>query len=174
MADDKNLPVEEEETEAPRKGGVKKLLVLMLLVLVLGGGGFFAMKMKMKKSAPAKVELGEIVPLPEILVNLRDPNTYARTEISLHFKKGYEKAKFDHSVDAVRDAVILKLSSKSLKEVRTIEGKIALKKEIATVVNKVLDEGGKGGAASATQSDSEWDSESGPVLKIYFANFATQ
>lgn len=174
MADDRNLPVEEEEPGAPKKGGGKKLLVLMLLVVVLGGGGFFAMKMKMKKGGPAMVELGEIVPLPEILVNLRDPNTYARTEISLHFKKGYEKTKFDHSVDAVRDAVILKLSSKSLKEVRTLEGKLALKKEIAAVVNKVLDESGKSTTAPSSSANSEWDSETGPVLKIYFANFATQ
>jgi len=173
MPERDNAPIEEEELEQPKKGGGKKLFVLLLLVLVLGGGGFFAMKMKLSKGKHTKVELGEIVPLPEILVNLRDPNTYARTEISLHFKKGFEKTHFDERVDAVRDAVILKLSSKSLKEVQTLEGKMALKREIAKVVNHVLGDSSKT-ASESTTKDSEWESDTGPVLKIYFANFATQ
>ena len=174
MPERDNAPIEEEELEQPKKGGGKKLFVLLLLVMVLGGGGFFAMKMKLSKGRAAKVELGEIVPLPEILVNLRDPNTYARTEISLHFQKGFEKKHFDERVDAVRDAVILKLSSKSLKEVRTVEGKMALKRDIAQAVNHVLDDSKKPTASAESSDHKDWDSESGPVLKIYFANFATQ
>ena len=173
MPERDEAPIEEEELEQPKKGGGKKLFVLLLCVVILGGGGFFAMKAKLGKGK-TKVELGEIVPLPEILVNLKDPNTYARTEISLHFQKGYDKTRFDHRVDAVRDAVILKLSNKTLKEVRTLEGKIALKKEIAAVVNKALAGTSKSGSAASSSEHSDWDSDSGPVLKVYFANFATQ
>ena len=173
MPERDEAPIEEEELEQPKKGGGKKLFVLLLCVVILGGGGFFAMKAKLGKGK-TKVELGEIVPLPEILVNLKDPNTYARTEISLHFQKGYDKTKFDHRVDAVRDAVILKLSNKTLKEVRTLEGKIALKKEIAAVVNKALSDPSKSSSSESASEHSDWDSNSGPVLKVYFANFATQ
>jgi flagellar FliL protein len=173
MPERDKAPIEEEEIEQPKKGGGKKLFVLLFLVVILGGGGFFAMKAKLGKGK-TKVELGEIVPLPEILVNLKDPNTYARTEISLHFKKGFEKTKFDANVDAVRDAVILKLSSKSLKEVRTLEGKLALKKEIAAVINRALADPSKNGSSASGSEHSDWDSDTGPVLKVYFANFATQ
>jgi len=174
MPERDEAPIEEEEIEHPKKGGGKKMLVLLLCVVILGGGGFFAMKAKLSKGKHTKIELGEIVPLPEILVNLKDPNTYARTEISLHFQKGFEKKKFDDRVDAVRDAVILKLSNKTLKEVRTLEGKIALKKEIAAVVNKALADTTKNATAGNGAEHPDWDSDSGPVLKVYFANFATQ
>ena len=173
MPEREEPPIEEEELEQPKKGGGKKMLVLLFLVVLLCGGGFFAMKAKLSKGK-SKVELGEIVPLPEILVNLKDPNTYARTEISLHFQKGFEKKKFDDRVDAVRDAVILKLSNKTLKEVRTLEGKLALKREIAAVVNKALADPSKGAFSGSGSEHSDWDSDSGPVLKVYFANFATQ
>lgn len=187
----------EDKSEAPAKKGKSKLPVLIALVAVLGGGGFFAMKMKGgdKKS---KVELGEIVKLEEILVNLKDPNTYARTDISLHLEKGFEKKKLEDKIDAIRDAIILKLSSKSLSEIRSLDGKTRLKREIAASVNGIFSEDHEGEEASgdgekdtkasegevAKGSDEvsapkspkhkDWDADAGPVLKVYFANFATQ
>lgn len=179
---------EEEKTESasPKKKG--KLPILIALVAVLGGGGFFAMKMK-GGGEKHKVELGEIVKLEEILVNLKEPNTYARTDISLQLQKGFEKKKLEDKVDAVRDAIILRLSSKSLREVNTLEGKLELKREIASAINAMI----SGDAHSASKStgteepkaesdkketkkpsNPDWDSDTGPVLKVYFANFATQ
>jgi len=186
----------EEKAEAPAKKGKGKLPVLIALVAVLGGGGFFAMKMKGGDKKP-KVELGEIVKLEEILVNLKDPNTYARTDISLHLEKGFEKKKLEDKIDAIRDAIILKLSNKSLNEIRSLDGKTLLKREIAASVNGLFGEGHdekesggeeKGqkesdaedkGASEKSPSPKEpkhkdWDADTGPVLKVYFANFATQ
>jgi len=185
---------EDNAAEAPAKKGKSKLPVLIALVAVLGGGGFFAMKMK-GGGEKKKVELGEIVKLEEILVNLKEPNTYARTDISLHLEKGFEKKKFEDKIDAIRDAIILKLSSKGFADVRTLEGKNALKREIATSVNRIFSEDGGEHAKEVSKEDSkegedkeaepseksptkpkhpDWDADSGPVLKVYFANFATQ
>jgi flagellar FliL protein len=178
-----------EAAEKPEKGGKKKgkLPILIALVAVLGGGGFFAMKMKGGGAKP-KVELGATVKLEEILVNLKEPSTYARTDIALQLMKGFEKPKLEEHMDAVRDAIILDLSSKSINQIRTIEGKEALKLEIAEAVNKILNEG-KGSAAAkdktkeeskdeksapAKREHEDWDSDTGPVLKVYFSNFATQ
>ena len=179
---------EEEKTEsvAPKKKG--KLPVLIALVAVLGAGGFFAMKMK-GGGAKHKAELGEIVKLDEILVNLKEPNTYARTDISLQLQKGFEKKKLEDKVDAVRDAIILRLSSKSLREVNTLEGKLELKREIAGSINAMISGDAHGASESKGQdqekgvsekkepkkpTNPDWDSDTGPVLKVYFANFATQ
>lgn len=187
---------EETTAEAPvKKKGKGKLPVLIALVAVLGGGGFFAMKMK-GGDGNKKVELGEIVKLEEILVNLKEPNTYARTDISLHLEKGFEKKKLEDKIDAIRDAIILELSSKGLSDVRTLDGKTALKRQIAASVNRIFDEGVEDSKDKAEQKmddkradesekgektskpkapkNPEWDSDAGPVLKVYFANFATQ
>jgi flagellar FliL protein len=171
----------EKELEAPESVEPKKkrskLPVLIALVAILSGGGFFAMKMKKGAAGPEKIELGEIVKLEEILVNLKDPNTYARTDISLHLQKNFEKKPLEDKIDAVRDAIILKLSSKSLGEVRTLDGKVELKKELAEAINAVLAKGGDEKAKHAAAKGApnpDWDSASGPVLKIYFSNFATQ
>lgn len=182
---------EETAAEAPAKKGKSKLPVLIALVAVLGGGGFFAMKMK-GGGEKKKVELGEIVKLEEILVNLKEPNTYARTDISLHLEKGFEKKKLEDKIDAIRDAIILKLSSKGFSDVRSLEGKYALKREIAASVNHLFADGSTSEPAKSEKKDDgakaeensdkhpanpkhpDWDADSGPVLKVYFANFATQ
>jgi flagellar basal body-associated protein FliL len=161
------------EAQPPKKKRKRgKLPVLIMLVAVLAGGGFFGMKVR-GGSAPPKPELGEVVPLAEILVNLKDPNTYLRTEIS------------------VRHRIILILTSKSIREVRSVDGKLALTREIASRINELFpgptakpadskarkNEDMKEPAAEKAApklQNPDWDSDTGPVLKVYFTNFATQ
>lgn len=182
MSEKEEAKPAEEAVEPPKKKK-GKLPVLIALVAILGGGGFFAMKLK--GGAKPKVELGEVVQLQEILVNLKEPNTYARTDISFHLAKGFDKTKLEAKIDAVRDAIILSLSSKSLSQVRTMEGKLAFKKEIAASVNGLLADAAhppakeaapkpKDGEKKPDEAHADWDSPTGPVLKVYFSNFATQ
>ncbi|MBV6457363.1 MAG: hypothetical protein HONBIEJF_00471 [Fimbriimonadaceae bacterium] len=190
-------------TDAPKKKKKGKLPVILLLAVVLGTGGFFGMKMR--GGGPQKepeIKLGEIVPLEEFLLNLRDGRTYLRTEIALHFKEGFKKEGFDKSLPAVRDGVISVLTSQSLGVVSTMEGKEKLKAELATTINGILEslepkpevkkehgkdkketEGGKDketadkakdDAASKEPKHPDWQSQTGPVLKVYFTSFATQ
>ncbi len=87
---------------------------------------------------------------------------------------------------AVRDAVVAVLSSQSLDDITSPEGKLALKKAIAKAINAVAphekEEGEKSSkkhkkkAADEEEEviDPSWDSQTGPVLKVYFTTFATQ
>lgn len=175
----------------PKKKKKGKLPVLLALVAVLGGGGFFAMKMK-GGAAKEKVALGEIVPLEqEFLSNLKDKDTYVRAKIALHLQKDFEKTHLAEKMPALEDAIYMILSDKSLNEVRSVEGKNTLKREIAAAINQILeshepkdeskskepregDEKSEEPEKPTTLKHPDWDSESGPVLKVYFQSFATQ
>jgi flagellar FliL protein len=176
---------EEAKEPVKKKGG--KLPIIIALVAVLGGGGFFMTKGKPAKKEKPAIELGEVQTMPEFLVNLKDSNTYLRAEVALQMKKGIEKEKFDKMLPSVRDAIITTLTSKSIDELRAPDGKDKLKKEIAKAVNEACDDSEEK-EESADKSDSsdskkkkklieihtDWDSQTGPVLKVFFTNFATQ
>ncbi len=175
----------------PKKKG--KLPVIIALVALLVGGGFFGLKARQggKKKEPA-VKLGVVEPLKEFLVNLRDGHTYLRTEVALQFADTFKKEDLEHNLPAITDAILLKLSSKALSEVNTLAGKEALKREIAGAINLVLENNEKDkaepkkteaigkhpGLPQKLKDTSilhpDWDSEKGPVLKVFFTSFATQ
>lgn len=184
--------------EAPKEGGKKKgkMPMMIALVVMLVAGGFFGMKMGSggKKVEP-KTELGEVVSLGEFLVNLSDGRTFLKTDISVHVAKnghldeskgGGEHGAKVEAPAAVRDAVVAVLSSQSLDSVNSPEGKLALKKAIAKAINAVAphekEEGEKSEKKHKKKGDDEeeeiidpsWDSQTGPVLKVYFTTFATQ
>jgi len=202
MSEEEQVP--EEEPAKKKKG---KLPIILALVIVLAGGGFFMMKGKGGSHEPPPVKLGIVEPLAEFLVNLREPNSYLRAEVSLHLKDGYTKEEFDKCLPSVRDAIILTLGSRSIQQVRTLDGKLKLKKDLVASINKVLeaaeaelhedapkDEEKAGNAGTkkdplskgAGSSDQikdpkpkapehpDWDSQTGPVLKLYFTSFTTQ
>lgn len=191
-----------EVKEAPKKKG-KMLPIIFAIVLVVAAGGFFMMKPKSKAKPKVEIKLGEIQTMPEFLVNLKDGNAYVRAEIAMQTKEGFDKEKFDKVLPVVRDAVLMQLSSKSLAEIETATGKQKLKKLIATAVNKAINASveDKDKEDSSDKSDTkdkkkdsekdkesskdkekdkpedehpDWDSQTGPVLKVFFTNFATQ
>lgn len=176
---------EEAAAEAPKKKG-GKLPIIIVAVAVLAGGGFFMTKGKAGKAEKPAVELGDVQTMPEFLVNLKDGTSYLRTEVALQTRKGIDKDKFDKMVPSARDAIISVLTSKSLDDVRTLEGKEKLKKEIAKAVNDSYDDPDSPEAAapdSSTTKDkkvidvhihTDWDSQTGPVLKVFFTSFTTQ
>ncbi|MCW5937570.1 MAG: flagellar basal body-associated FliL family protein [Fimbriimonadaceae bacterium] len=201
--------------ETPKKKG-GKLPMIIALVVTLGAGGYFGMKMGggSKEPEKPKVELGEITPVGEYLVNLADGKTYLRVEVSLQLAKDAHLAEGGGGGEGhggaaeppapVKDAIVSVLSSKTLAQVATPEGKAALKKEIAAAVNataphndeeekdsksekkgaKADKKGAKGEAKGHHDEeedhgeeeiiDKSWDSQKGPVLKVFFTSFATQ
>ncbi len=195
----------EASADAPKKKS--KLPMIIALVLILGGGGFFVMKMRGGAAKKPEIKLSKEkgVELKEFLVNLKDKGVYCRTEISLGLAEGVDAKGVEDHEAAIRDAINLRLTSKSLSEVDSAEGLVTLKREIAADLNKVLEEK-KPADADADKSDEEdakkddakkdakagdkketakdvkpappvhpdWDSDTGPVLKIYFSSFATQ
>ncbi len=176
---------EEAPAAAPaKKGG--KLPIIIALIVVLVGGGFFGMK-KIKGGKAAekpKIELGAIVPTKEFLCNLQEPNTYIKTEIAFRLKKGYDAKQFEELEPAVRDTVNMILSSKSQRDLSTEQGKTLLKRQIAAAVNKVLNseheekkaepQDKEAAPEKAPEIPEEWDAAEGPILQVFFTNFATQ
>lgn len=182
-------------SEAPKEAGKKKgkLPVLIIVAVVLFGGGFFGMKMKGGEKKEPELKLGKIVEFEEKLFNLSDMQTYLRTTLAFHLKEGYEEPKFAERVAAVEDVVNLVIRSKSPAQVQTVAGIQSLKKELASSINKVLNEldGGHDEGEKDSRKDSKsdkkdsksgedeehgngWDSQTGPVLKVYFKAFAVQ
>ncbi len=181
-----------EAKEAPKKKG--KLPIILIVVVVLAAGGFFKMKGGGKKEAPA-VKLGETESLGEFLLNLNgseDGETYLRAEISMQMKEGVKKEEFEKDLPAIKDTVLQILRTKTAAELSARNMPI-LKFEIAAKVNKLLNEaseksdGADEGKKKKKKKDEEeesadpeerehpdWDSDEGPVLKVFFTSFATQ
>lgn len=182
-----------DAAEGTKKKG--KLPVILVVVAVLGGGGFFAMKGKGGDKEEPKVELGEVVSLGEFLVNVRG-GAFLKTDVSLHLAKEAHLAEggggghgaAEEPPAFVRDAVIAVLSEQSVEGILSRKGKARLKVAIAEAVNHAVhanhpaekDEG-KGDKKKKDEEheepeivDETWDSQTGPVLKVYFTNFAVQ
>src|SRR5579862_8279860 len=130
MSDEAQIPEEGAGSNSPKKKS--KLPIILVLVLVLGGGGFFAMKMRGAKPKP-DVALSKEKPaeLKEFLINLRDRGVYCRTEIALGLADGAKSTLVDEHEAAVRDAINLRITSKTLAQVDSVNGMMQLKREIA-------------------------------------------
>ncbi len=179
-----------------------KLPVIIALVVVLGGGGFFMMKGKGGKEKP-KVKIGaEVAELGEVLVNLKGSSTYARMNIGVQFVEGFDVAHLEKQKAIIRDAIIMVVSARTVGEVSTPFGKELLKEQIAASINHSLhllhppeagekapgeapkkdahganngqEDGESHGIPRAKRVHPEWDSDEGPVLKVYFSDFVTQ
>ncbi|MEQ1823733.1 MAG: flagellar basal body-associated FliL family protein [Fimbriimonadaceae bacterium] len=182
-----------EAAAEPKKKG--KLPVILALVVVLFGGGFFGMKMKGggKKVEPAiKLAHGEkaVVEIEEKLYNLADRETFMRTTMALHPKDGYEVAKIAAQLPAIEDAILRVVCDKMPDEVVGSKNIAKLKVEIAESINHLLEaaeeehakEGGKEESKEKPKEHSkdekpehpDWDSQTGPILKVYFKALAIQ
>lgn len=180
------------ETEK-KKGG--KLPIIAALVLVLGAGGYFGMKGSGGSAAAEEepeIKMGDSAPIGEFLVNLADGRTYLRAAVALHFDATFDAKHLDSDMPVIQDAILMVLSSKSLEDVRSLDGKQKLKWEIAAKVNHSLHAGHDAkkkkkkkdedaaepshGEQKVAKPENEegWDADEGPVLKVYFTSFVTQ
>src|SRR5438105_1160146 len=196
MAKDEKIeePAEKpaEGAEAQTKAKSPKLLIIILLAVVLAGGGFFGLKI-MKAGKTAKKEapkVGEVIELPEFLVNLSDQQTFLRTNIALGLREGAKKEELDKKMPAVKDAIVMVLTSKIPRELTSSSGKEHLKQELLYAINAALDPNGRRSEPEepAVSADNNTDSpekksasgkkkleeKTGPVLEVYFTSFATQ
>jgi len=77
------------------------------------------------------------------VVNLSDPGgkRYLKTNIDLDYPAGTIDAELISRLPQLRDLIILLLSSKTLAEIQTYEGKIALRQELIQRINQTLTTG---------------------------------
>ncbi len=159
MAEEKE-EVKEGEEEKPKKSKLK-LIIIGVLILFLGAGGFFGYS-KYKKANENKAEKKEqvsiIIPLKSFVVNLFDKKgigkRYLKISMELEVSKEEDKVKVENNIPQLRDTVLILLSSQTLKEINTMEGKLELKNAIVLRMNQVL--GNK------------------TVRRIYFTEFVVQ
>lgn len=188
------------KAEAPKKKG--KMPLILGLVLVLGGGGFFMTKGKKKEVPEAKLAPhASIVEMKEeFLVNMKGGETYLRCKIALHPEALAKKPEIEGAGAAISDAIYSRLRATTLESVQTDEGLHLLRRQLVSDINWVIEsmsaheaEEPKSKKKKKDEEDLEtgpptlkelpdpeelenpkWDSDEGPILKLYFTSFATQ
>ena len=152
MSDDKK----KDDAEAkPKKKGKKGLIIIIAAVLLLAGGGgagwFFFMKPKPDASADAEEdhkpaahkEKGKVktfATLDPFTVNLADEGGERFIQVAVVLEVADAKVSNDLTAQmpAVRNAVLMLLSSKLAKELLTVPGKERLAEEIAAAAGTQL------------------------------------
>ncbi|MBC7526888.1 MAG: flagellar basal body-associated FliL family protein [Chthonomonadaceae bacterium] len=158
-----------------KEGGEKKkkglpMPVLMIVVLIVGlfvgkiflGGSKAEAKEKGKKESKSKdkkehkeVE-GHYLPLEDFTVNLSGKGDhYLKASVSIKVPKTITEEKFKEFAAPMRDAVVMTLSAKELKDLITPEGKEKLKEQLKEKLS-----------AAAKEEDL--------VEEVCFTQFATQ
>lgn len=148
---------EKASEAAPAAGGSSKKMIMLGLVgvLLLGGGGgaawFFMGGEKEEGGKHAKAEHAEedseepgpVMELEPFLLNLadRDELRFLKVSIKLELDRPEEKTDYMNKVPAIRDVLLVLLSSKESQILRTTNGKRRIREEIMTRVNGVMNKG---------------------------------
>lgn len=86
---------------------------------------------------------GVIKPLDTFIVNLADPTRprYLKITIQLEMDKQETDAEVTSKMPQIRDSLIILLSSKTLEEISTAEGKYQMRDEILARINQFMKKG---------------------------------
>lgn len=159
MAEEKEEVIESSE-EKPKKSKLK-FIIIGGLVLLLGVGGFYGYNQYKKSNenkAEKKEQMSIIIPLKSFVVNLFDKKgigkRYLKISMELEVGKEEDRVKVENNIPRLRDTVLILLSSQTLKDINTMDGKLELKNAIVLRMNQIL--GNK------------------TVRRIYFTEFVVQ
>ena len=149
MADEKE-EVKNAEEEKPTNKSKLKLIIMAAVVLLIGAGGIYGYskysKGKKENAETRKTEKVSIIcPLNSFVVNLLDTQgvgkRYLKITMQLEIGKEEDKLLIENHNAQIRDTVLLLLSSQSLKEINTMEGKLELKQTLLARMNQILGDG---------------------------------
>jgi len=169
MADkEKDNATEEETKKKSSSGNLLPMINLVLTLVVLVLGGFIAWKLVTleipimpgdgQPSPAVEVEKtpGILMEMDNVTVNLADleESRFLRVKIKFEVENEEDKLRVEGFNTQIKDLIITTLSSKSFDDVRTAQGKFALKEELTYRINSLL--GGR------------------PVKKLYFSDFVAQ
>jgi len=146
MAEEKEEVKDAEEKQSPKKSKLK-LIIIAVVVLLIGAGGIYGYskydKGKKEKDETIKeAKVSIVCPLNSFVVNLQD-NTgvgkrYLKITMQLKVGKEEDKLLIENNNAQIRDTVLLLLSSQSLREINTMEGKLELKQTLLSRMNQIL------------------------------------
>jgi flagellar protein FliL len=146
MAEEKKEVKDAEKEQAPKKSKLK-LIIIAVAVMLIGAGGIYGYskydKEKKDNAEATKEKIMSIVcPLNSFVVNLQDKTgvgkRYLKLTMQLEVGKEDDKLLIGNHNAQIRDTVLLLLSSQSLKEINTMEGKLELKQTLLSRMNQIL------------------------------------
>ncbi len=89
-------------------------------------------------------EPGIMHPLGSFIVNLKDDegSRYARVNIDVDLENEEMVAEIEKRKSQIRDMILMIISSKTAEDIRSVEGKQALRQEILEALRRVFKDGG--------------------------------
>ena len=164
------------DEEKPAKKSSKLLIIILLIAgLAIGGAAAFLVLTNMTSDDKSEVaegenaedegdggkkegmdKLGPIMPLEPFIVNLSGAGgrNYLKIEITLEFDKKGVQTELENKMPLIKDSIHLLLATKSFESIQTAEGKLMLKNEIISRLNRFL--------------------STGLIQNLYFTNFVVQ
>jgi flagellar basal body-associated protein FliL len=154
-----------------------KVPIVLIVLSIIMAGGFFGMKARAVgiSKQPVTLAQGEqaVIELDEKLVNLADKRTYMRATLAFHLRSGFDPELAQNEMAALDDAVIRILGDKLPDEVVGSQNLKKVKRELAKAMNSILAPKQPRPVVDGKEHP-DWDSEYGPVLKVYFRALAIQ
>ena len=157
MDEDIEKEVEEKEQPAPAGKFPLKWIIIGVVVLVLAGGGYVGWTMLNPQpdqtgaaggQAPdtevvKEMEVGTMFDMDPFVVNLNEAGgkRYLKSKIEIEFVGDNLRIEMTNRLPQLRDVILLHLSSKTLDEIRSVDGKIELKNALIKRINQVLKQG---------------------------------
>ena len=154
---DEDIEKEVEEEEQPAGKFPLKWIIIGVVVLVLAGGGYVGWTMLNPQSgqtgadggqapdteAVKEIEVGAMFDMDPFVVNLNEAGgkRYLKSKIEIEFVGDNVRLELTNRLPQLRDVILLHLSSKTLDEIRSVDGKIELKNALIKQINQVLKQG---------------------------------
>ena len=154
---DEDIEKEVEEEEQPAGKFPLKWIIIGVVVLVLAGGGYVGWTMLNPQpdqtgadggqapdtEAVKEVEVGAMFDMDPFVVNLNEAGgkRYLKSKIEIEFVGDNVRLEMTNRLPQLRDVILLHLSSKTLDEIRSVDGKIELKNALIKRINQVLKQG---------------------------------
>ena len=145
------------QKEVWAKRSASTLILLAIVAIVLGAGGHMVWTSLMKgkyqeknegprvsksNSTSKEDETKMVFPLESFIVNLAD-NTglgkrYLKVTLAMEVNEEDEKKMVEAHTAELRDTILLLLSSRSFREISTMDGKLELKQALLSRINQAI------------------------------------
>ncbi len=170
---------------APKKRARKPLVIVAATVLLAtcAGAAWWATRPSPggdeSATAPARAN-SVFVPLEQFTVNLADQGgeRFAQLSLTLEVVDGHAEVALKGRMPAIRNAVLLLLSSNTSAELLTVAGKQKLTGQVAAIAARELgwqaDAGATAQAAAQPRKASLGQGRPNPVVAVHFSHFIVQ
>ncbi len=160
MAEKDNKKEAEAQTGKKKKPILLFAVIGVVFLLAAAAGSYFFLfstptdeelekemaQETMAAQSPEKAlepRIGVIIELDPFVVNLADPKArhFVKTTIALELTSERAKDDVQKLMPKIRDEIILLLSSQTIEDILTMDGKIRLRDQIISRVNRIIGEG---------------------------------